>query len=114
MERLFNFLTDIGYNTGTVEHNTFSKTHKFYKRIDADLKDVPVCASNDKLSIHVEYNNVKTRDIEQESVEVEIVAETVDKFWVECRMYALKPEEYIDNYKKIVDKLVIMWIVSNT
>ena len=92
----------------------------YQARVDHVYPKAPLCTTNDKLYVNIEYHMIEVPDPEgegmfpkrlHESVEISVRHGAEDDVWFDLKAYSMKPEDLLEvgALNKIVARLIKAW-----
>lgn len=110
-----------GYRNWQNEDTELGEVRHYQKRIDTVFPEAPLCTTNDKLHINIEYHIFEVPDRQgtgqfptrtHEGVEVCLRHGAGDDLWFDLKAYGLKPDALLEEgaLDKVIARLVKAWI----
>ena len=104
-------LEALGYKHWETDTNDFGHTDKFQKRMDSieKYKDFPLCCTNDKIHLNIDYGVIDIHGKEHSSYNFKITQEA-NEIWCNLEIYGLS-EETLTQYgvDEFEDRMMEMW-----
>lgn len=104
-------LEGLGYKKWATELNDFGQTLKFQKRMDVieKYKEFPLCNSNEKININVEYSELDIQGVMHVSYKLDIIQEA-NGIWSNLAMYSLSEADVLKfGVDELEDRLMELW-----
>lgn len=110
MENIKTMFEKMGYRVWKTDSDSTGIKILSQKRMDTLFPDIPVCTSNEKLFVNLDYFKfVFANGAVSEGFEMNLVHERPDGRWCDLKIYSISKEDLLDDVGKYEHTLISMW-----